>query len=196
MTMKQKILGVFLGSSMLVAMVGCLAVISLFHLDRTLVPFSNIEIPQISEANAMGSATVELHRSVEQYVRAKHDRRDNDIVTLRARINSEFDQITQISSQLQDTVEFQSGHSVSGSDDYKDAEKDQKDLRTIDDQVQSLRRDWRELDSPAENQPNADHDQLLRTRMDTTASGLLESTLAFQRGANSGAVSLRACVSG
>ena len=183
MTIKQKIVGKSLVTSLLVAAVGLLSAASMLHIGNILRATVATELRESSDADQLQGAATKIDETIDNYLAAVHENRQSDAVRLKSEIDAAFVEITQATSQLEKSTRFHSAdaarsNSVDGQIwDYR------QPLELIEQQMHLSRKGWSELQSEIVGQPGVTNASVSADRLNPAINGLMKASQDFQRGA-------------
>jgi PAS domain S-box-containing protein len=181
MTVKKKILGISLGSALLVAAVGALSATHTMRVARTLGEIESNQIPKLISANRMTSTAAHIHLELDKYHASAREHRQ-DVAARKVEIDATFEALTQVISILCERIRHDIAVSVPGSYARAGGEKDDQEIRLIQAKTRAWRADWVELGSRIDRHGESDADAELSERVDMAVHSIMADSMELQRG--------------
>jgi PAS domain S-box-containing protein len=183
MTIKKKIVGNALASSLLVAAVTLLSAVGMIHIKSTLRTIGATALRETFDAGQLEGAASKIDHTLDEYRAAVHDHRQTEVLRRRAEIDSAFEQIAEATLHLDQTIRLQPVDAARGGSDSGTARDNRRQLDMIEQQARSSREDWFKFRSEISSGGAASVDFTLLDRLTLATGALLRESLDFEHGA-------------
>jgi PAS domain S-box-containing protein len=181
MTIKQKIVGKSVVTSLLVAAVGLLGAASMLQISNNLRTTVATELHDSIDSDQLQGAASTIDGLIDEYGAAVQNHQPADSARLVAEVDSALDQIVQTTARLDQAIRHQPADTARNGPDDGDIGDYRRELDLIEQQARLALAGWSELRS--EMKDGAEPSSAVLNRLTLATGGLLRDSQDFEAGA-------------
>jgi PAS domain S-box-containing protein len=160
MTIKQKIIGKSLATSLLVAVVGLLSAMSMLRIGNILSTTVGTELRETNDSDQLQGAASTIDGLIDELGAAEQNHQPIDDVRLVGEVDDAFAEITQAMSRLNQTIRNHPADAVLSSSDHGGVWDNEHQLELIEQQARLSLDEWSKIRSDIKSGAGAKHASL------------------------------------